>query len=188
MHRFFDGWPSRREAYETIQREKRLPIHSLIEHVSSRWLTLEPAAQRVLEQMDALDEYFLRYLPKKNSKLAQKKACQSITQFLKKPTRRAELQFVISSARMFTQFTGLFQRDEPLVHVLYTELEKLMKIIMGRVCKSGAIKDIGLKVEVFDKDNLIPLKNFICADEVTTELSQEKVSSLLTMEVRVLRC
>ena len=33
-------------------------------HVETRWLTLVPALEKVLERWDASKEYFLEYLPK----------------------------------------------------------------------------------------------------------------------------
>ena len=42
---------------------------------------------------------------------------------------KAELQFVADSA----EFTDTFQRDEPLIHLLFVELRNLKVVLSGRI-------------------------------------------------------
>lgn len=55
MHHFLNGWPARTEDMEKIQSDLGLPTNRFLKHVSSRWLTLEPAAERLLEHRVFLD-------------------------------------------------------------------------------------------------------------------------------------
>lgn len=68
IYYFFNGWPSRKDDYEKIQIELGIETHSFLKHVPTRWLTIEPAIKRVLEQMPALKKYFQIYLPKHGAK------------------------------------------------------------------------------------------------------------------------
>lgn len=68
---FFSGWPARLEDFGTIQENLKLPPHRFLKHVPSRWLTLVVSAERLDEQWDALDEYFLAFTPKKRPELTK---------------------------------------------------------------------------------------------------------------------
>ena len=46
---------------------------------------------------------------------------------------KAQLEFVLASAELFTTFTQLFQKEEPLIHVLHSEIKKLVVTLCGRV-------------------------------------------------------
>lgn len=149
-------------------------------------MTLEPAAARVLEQMPALKQYFLKTLVKLEEKkppkerLTEKKAYLNIRKHLKSSTLIAELQFVISSAHVFTAFTGMFQTREPLIHILYSELERLALTLLGRVCKKEAVQKLGITESVLDLLNLSPFEEIgeNYGDDVSAEL--KKVISIFT--------
>jgi len=94
MHSFFDGWPSRCEDFSTIQADKGLPQHSFLKHVSSRWLTLEPAAARLLEQWEPIYVYFFDFVPKKKPELSKKAAFLKLCRMLQSTTIKAELIIV----------------------------------------------------------------------------------------------
>lgn len=48
---------------------------------------------------------------------------------------KAKIMFVVSSAKLLTRYTGGFQKDEPCVRVLYTEIS-LLRTSLGKVCKT----------------------------------------------------
>ncbi|XP_062556179.1 uncharacterized protein LOC134221020 [Armigeres subalbatus] len=176
VHHFFHGWPSREEDMEKIQINLGLPTKRFIKHVSSRWLTLEGAAERLLEQWTALIEYFLNFIPKKHSALSKSSGYLKIYRLLTKKTMKAEVLFVSSSAHIFTKFTGFFQKEEPLVHIMYTEIDKLARTLIGRVCKPDACSPNTTPTEdIFDKlENLLPVEQIIVGSDVTAELSTVK--------------
>ena len=142
---------------------------------------MEPAARRAIEQMPGIREYFLTFLPAAEKskppkeRLTEKKPYLRIVQYLKSPTSISELRFVVSSAKMFSGFVKLFQRDEPLIHVLYTELYELVKKMEGRVCTQKAIKKHGCtKTTVLDEKNRLPLSDMMekCDTTLSAELKQ----------------
>lgn len=109
VHEFFGDWALRVEDFRAIQDEFNLPHHSFIKHVKSRWLTLEGAAERLLEQWKSARKYFLKFIPRSRSNLLKSKAYQRICELLKRDSMKSELMFVCYSARVFTRFTGAFQ-------------------------------------------------------------------------------
>ena len=46
---------------------------------------------------------------------------------------KAQLEFVPASAELFISFTQLFQKEEPLIHVLNSEIKRLVVTLCGRV-------------------------------------------------------
>lgn len=93
---FFKDRPSRWEDYQKIQIEMKVPQHCFIKHVSSRWLTISEAAQRLLEQWVAVEHYFLKYIPKYCPSLQKTSGYKSIYNFLKAPTMKTEVLLIIS--------------------------------------------------------------------------------------------
>lgn len=102
---------------------------------------------------------------------------KNIASLLRSSCIKAELYFAMSSAELFMTFTRKFQRDEPLVHVLYSELCLLLQMLSGRICKSEAIKDIDTLImqggsSVFEVKNFLPLSEIVLSSEVKKELTK----------------
>lgn len=108
VYYFFHGWPLRLEDFEKVQDDLGLHKNHFLKHVTSRWLTLEQSAERIIQQWPALIKYFTSYIPKKRAALSKSASYTRIVKFLNNPTLKAEVHFVASSARIFTRFTGNF--------------------------------------------------------------------------------
>lgn len=74
VYYYFKKSDLRWSIYESIQHLKKVKKHKFIKHVSTRWLTIGPAADRMYEQLPALEEYFLKYIPSKEHATMEKKA------------------------------------------------------------------------------------------------------------------
>lgn len=123
VYYFFNGWPKRWEDFVETQNKTNVPHHKFLKHCSIRWLTLGPASKRVVEQWAALKYYFIDFIPKFRPNLMNANRYLNIVNALKSTTFKAEVIFVINSALIFEKFSNMFQRQEPLIHVLYTELQ-----------------------------------------------------------------
>jgi hypothetical protein len=77
-------------------------------HSITRWLSLEPAARRILEQWDGVINYFLKHIPLKKTELFRTNSYKNTVTLLKLPTIKAELNFVVASAKLFIEFTKPF--------------------------------------------------------------------------------
>nr|XP_042899394.1 uncharacterized protein LOC110283431 [Parasteatoda tepidariorum]XP_042899395.1 uncharacterized protein LOC110283431 [Parasteatoda tepidariorum]XP_042899396.1 uncharacterized protein LOC110283431 [Parasteatoda tepidariorum] len=173
LFNYFQDWPSRWEDFSNIQMKKKVPNLHFLKHVTSRWLTLEPAANRVLQQWDAIVEYFLNYIPSKQSRLMATISYKKILSFLQKKSMRAELNFICTSSSLFTKFTGLFQKEEPLIHVLFDEIKELLLTIMGRVCKTEAVTEFRQEpsLDAFKAENLLKGKDIFFNESLLSCLS-----------------
>jgi hypothetical protein len=90
---------------------------------------------------------------------------------LKNPTIKAELMFVIASAQIFTKFTGFFQREKPLIHLLYSELSELIHVLIGRACKKLLDYD-----KVFEPENLLAAADVVVSIEIHDELKKANLT------------
>lgn len=58
-----------------------------------------------------------------------------------------------------------------MIHVMYDELERLAKTLIGKVSKSKSVSELGVCKSVLEGDHLRPAKDLKLDDRVTTELS-----------------
>ena len=49
-----------------------------------------------------------------------------------------EIEFLIAVKPLFHEFMTKFQKEEPMIHLLYPSCEKLLKTVMARLLKSKA--------------------------------------------------
>jgi hypothetical protein len=169
LHRFFDGWPARKEDYESIQQKTGVKSHNFLKHVPSRWVTLLGACERIVEQFPAIMEYFLKFVPLKREKTVKSPLFKKIANYLRKDTCKAEVLFVISSANIFQPFLKRFQSEGPLMHVLYSSLNELVLSLVRRVSKSEGLPDCYEEIDetFFEEPNL--LSSVDCGELVSSE-------------------
>lgn len=165
---FFKDKPSRWDDFQKIQKELDIPTHHFIKHVSSRWLTLQDAATRIIDQWPAILKYFLDFVPKRCPLVEKTSTYKTIYSILKKTTIKSEILFVISSAGLFTGFTKPFQKEEPLIHILHEEIIILLTSLLLRCCKEN-VADI--------------IKNSV-SDDILRWISQQQ-NTLSTKNVKV---
>jgi len=129
-----------------------VPCHRFIKHVSSRWLTVRRAAERIFEQWNALNRYFLKDVPLSTPKDMQKRHYKEIVERIKDPSTKAQLLFVM-------------KLEGPLVQCLYDKGQELILKLRSKVYReevSGA--------SVADSESLIPLKDLHFSEQVSREL------------------
>ncbi|KAK2716528.1 hypothetical protein QYM36_006876 [Artemia franciscana] len=100
------------------------------------WLSIGPAAARMIELWPAIVEYFTVFIPKKSAILMRSNAYEEIAKLLKQSTLKAEFQFSVDSSSLFTRFTLKFRCQEPLVHEIFMELELLGRTLAGHILKA----------------------------------------------------
>lgn len=98
---------------------KKVETHTFLRHVPSRWLTLGPVVDRLIEQWEPLQKYFTD-LANKDPKSAPTSSAfkRSCTRLQNKQTL-VELHFLKSVMPLYHSFLELFQTEAPLIHVLY---------------------------------------------------------------------
>ena len=105
---------------------------AIIKHVTTRWLSLETAVERILKQFPSLTSYFKSENESQSRfKRLQKAFNDSITEVY--------LLFLQSILPVFTNANQLLQREEPLTHILQPQLTKLLKIVLTKFVKPSVI-------------------------------------------------
>lgn len=154
VYSFFHGWPKRYEDYSKIQKENSIPYHKFLKHCASRWLTLSDSTACIIEQWDGLLKYFLAFVPNNQKSLIKTNKYKNIINCLNCTTFRAELEFILWSTSIFQRFTGMFQRQEPLIHIMHEELGQFVCVIAYYVCKEDIVIVWLNSVDIFDINNL----------------------------------
>ena len=96
-----------------------------MKHVSTQWLSLEIAVECSLKQFTSL----LSYFKSEDESLARFKQLQSN---FTDPMTEVYLLFFQSVLPCFTHSNQFLQREDPLIHLLQSRLEKLLKNVLGK--------------------------------------------------------
>ena len=145
LHLWFKMSAVRREEYEVVQEEMGLAKHKFLKHVECRWLSLQPAVLRILEQLEGLRRYFITVLPEKQSSISSNARYIRIRRQLESKDLVAQMHFLISVADIFNSFLKFFQSEEPLIHLLHDQLTTLLKMVMGRFIKKELLANKAAK-------------------------------------------
>ena len=95
----------------------------------------------MIEQILALGEYFLKYVPNKDPTILEKKNYLLIRNYLKDVRMKSTLQFIVYAAKIFTtEFTLIMQKEEPLIHVLYVQSKVLLTIFLSNFVKQSVLE------------------------------------------------
>ena len=128
---FFKLSSARREDYKEMESITEVTSKFMLKYCSTRWLYIGKVAVRVLEQFENLREYFLVSLPKTKGFNYQKgvgntERYQRIKSVLENKLVPAALAFIVYITNLYSPFVLLLQKEEPLIHILLTQMKKLI--------------------------------------------------------------
>lgn len=160
----------------------------LLRHVPSRWLTLQPAVQRILAQWDAFTKYF-KELVNEDSSAKNNESYKAIMRLLVEPRTLVQLRFVADIASVFTSFLQLFQTEGPLIHRLFSAMGDLIRTLMLRFMNTEVV---GLKngadlklLDVNDVNNLRSLTDIESGEPTRKALiSIKEQHSMVLLDIR----
>lgn len=159
VHFFLKYSAARREDYKCIEEVTQETAKFFLKYVSSRWLTTGPVAQRLLDQWENMCEYFLKFLPSQKSqgKHLNTERYKRIRAALKNPVMPSFLAFLTFTHKYFENFSLCFQSESPKIHVLYEEMNNLIRSVMTQVLKDSVVakkegNDLG-EIKLDNKDN-----------------------------------
>lgn len=179
---FFKASAARKEDLKELEKLLECEEKFLLRHVDSRWLTLGPVVARIISIYPALEEYFLKFLPKEKSswkKLQNNARYRRISSVLKDPTTLVYLNFVLAISLDFQKYLSLFQTEGPIVHLMYSEMNLLLRTIMLRFLKEEIVGSAEgsklLDIDIENFDSFLPLKGMNIGEATRRALSQLKV-------------
>ena len=95
------------EDLKLAQFEASVDQHVMLKHGKTRWLTLKPCIDRVIEQWTVLEKYFADE-EKNNEESRKSEKFKKIRSIQRDPTSLAKLHFVSSVAVVFVKFESSF--------------------------------------------------------------------------------
>ena len=81
---------------------------------------------------------FIEELPKQDKRLKDNEEYLDIKKGLESREIAVEIELIITVKPLFDEFMTKFQKEEPVIHLLHPNCEKLLKTVMGRLLKSKA--------------------------------------------------
>lgn len=178
VYNWFDGFPARLEAFQNYCQDKKYTYKTITKHVPSRWLTLGPAAERFRELFIPLKNFFLTFLPSQKNFKSSKHHI-NILNYLKKNNFELELLLVLESSNLFSGFLTIFQSSNPMIHLLYSKITELIRLIASKVCVTITEE---IDSALFDDENIklsskIELSNTM--DDKIKQLKLQEVDRLM---------
>ena len=175
LHFFFKYSSARREDYALLASIAGVTTEYMKKHAETCWVSIKYVALCCLEQRENLKEHFLKFLPQqKNFKKEVEKTQRYLRTktALSKPIMEAYVLFVAFVAHDFQEFLVPFQSTEPMIHLLYPALCKLMNVLQRKFIRKIKLSsdDTTKKVgDVGDDRNIKPLSKIDVGAKAFTE-------------------
>ena len=156
---------ARREDCQGMEELTNVTSQFSKKHVDTKSLSMKLACVRVLEQWDNLCEYFLTFLPTQKSfkrEILPTMLYKRIKAVLENTTTQAYISFCSYVAQDFENFLQTFQENEPMIHMLYPEIYKLLTNLMSKFIQKNILlqnsqENVG--IDVLKVDNHKSKKN-----------------------------
>ncbi|XP_064077740.1 uncharacterized protein LOC135195423 [Macrobrachium nipponense] len=163
---------SAKRKYEFLQFQKLFSLkpHKLLHVSQTRWLSLHQAVERVLEQWEALKQYFVSI-----EGVEKLRSINLIVNDLNDPSIYAYFNFLNFILPFCNNFNLLFQRETPTIYLVHFHVNRLYKNTIQYFCRNEIVNKS--KIEHFDPSqevNHIPLSNIYLGDSVHTLLQKEE--------------
>ena len=142
IYTFFHNSAARREDLLDYQLRLNEPQNLPMKHVPSRWLSIGPAVDRLLEQMDVYVLFFKDLMKKPQKEQPTARHYTRIVTTLINHTAdvRFKCLFLQSVIPIFSKFLCIFQSQAPQIHVLHDSLVELVKSVLLKFVKGETVE------------------------------------------------
>ena len=142
LHALFKYSAARHEDLREVQIEMDLDLTNFLQHTVVRWLSIEPAVKRILEQWEAVTQFVtdLAKDPKKLPRSINFKRVHMMLNAKEKMVTRVLLEFLNDVIPVFEQFLLLFQRASPVIHIMYDSMFDILVRLLRRFMKGQAVE------------------------------------------------
>ena len=90
---------------------------------------------------------------------------------------KAQIKFIVSSANTFTLFIGMFQRQEPLIHMLNFELGRLCTVLLRQIIRSDDVyHHLTVGFESVSSAAEVYLEHPLCNEQILEDLASSKAT------------
>ncbi|XP_042884051.1 uncharacterized protein LOC122260719 isoform X1 [Penaeus japonicus] len=156
IYNHFSHSAKRKHTFKRFQALHELKPHKILHACQTRWLSLSAAVDRILEQWNALKDYFF------NLEEAEKfPSVVFILKHLNDPSVFLYLNFLTFILAIFRRANQTFQRESPTIHSVQFHIFTMYKTTLQYFCKKDLI-DKACNLGSFDpaqQSNHLPLDN-----------------------------
>ncbi|KAI5647013.1 hypothetical protein NE865_01268 [Phthorimaea operculella] len=168
----FSRSSQRKSRLTEIQKFFDEEIHTILSPCTTRWLSLKPCVDRVLEQKLVLIEYFTQELSHDPSITTD-----NILKGLRNLYLTVYLEFMSHTLTIFNDFNRLFQSEKPLLHCLKSEVEKLLVNLCSNYIQIQYLKRTDIhRIDFENPGRFVPLQNVYLGVAAQHSLEEMKKS------------
>ena len=138
VYYYFEHSSKRLAALETFQEE--VTNQKLLKHVATRWLSVRRCLDRLLDNWDALKQFFREETSKASTSSAKSRQDRLKT-FFSSPTNKLYCLFLQHALEPFDTKNQLLQSEIPQIHTLRRSLHELMYDLLVRFVKPVVMAD-----------------------------------------------
>ena len=109
-------------------------------HAHSHWLPLVPALQCIVQIQNAIKK-LLQDLPKSDKRITANDKYYFIKRSLESKEVSLEIEILLSIKPLFDDFMTIFQKEEPMAHMLHNNYQQLLQVAMLRMLKSACFSN-----------------------------------------------
>ena len=132
LYYFFKNNPCRRE--DLFEIEETFYLYQC------RWLSLIPTLQRLAKVKEAVKK-LIDDIGRNDKNIGKNDKYLAIKRGLESKEVWVEIEFLLTIKPVFDEFMIKFQREVPMIHLLYENSVKLLKTTMSRLLKEQAYVD-----------------------------------------------
>lgn len=136
VHWYFNKSTNRQLRFKALQSQCGTPVHAILAQVPTRWLSMGPALQRLLEQWEPLHLFFTEERQKKKDK---GNILSRLYDFFRRRTPRLYVAFYAGMLKIFENTNGYLQSDSARLHTIKRELGKLYRTLASSILKPAAL-------------------------------------------------
>lgn len=159
----FNRSAKRRDIYKKFQKLFEVPEHVFLSPGQTRWLALEYAVSRVLEQIDPLLEYY-----KEENKKDPTVFYDLMIAAAEDPLTKVYLEFLVYALNLFNEFNTTFQSEVPQVHTLKQNLHELIRTCAKNFMEDSYVDECDpMQLDPFLEDQFLPLSDVYLGNKVS---------------------
>ena len=154
LYAHFHQSSKRQDVYNEFQAFFGVKPLKILSPAQTRWLSLQECVNRILEQYEALKNYFVLTANDDPSYTNDRTLASLQNHFT-----QAYLEFLSYQLERLNDFNRLFQSEQPLLHILKHEIEGLVKSIASDFIDLGIVKTTQVKdLDPSDLTKHVPLQ------------------------------
>ena len=189
LYSYLHETPARREDYTKMIGSEVLPL----QFCGHRWLEDKRVAERAVEMWPSLTTYITEILKKPKSQVHTSSSFSTVKFAVLNKLTTAKLEFFMSIAAAVRPYLQTFQPDGPLLPFITSELETLLRTLMGKFMKRAVLEGANsaykiAKLNVLDSaTHVAPTEvdiGFAAKTTLEKVYKEKKISQLQVLEFR----